>query len=171
MGRCRSCRGGPSAYHRLFLALLAGCVLPALPVRGQSVEINPTLSSLAAPLPADDHPSGGGLISGQLGEYNLPFEFALHLSVRGAEDDNIGLTHMHRLDDWFVQVQPSLMLGVGEVAKQETFLMVNYLPNIFRYDDHPEFDSDQHIIRVLSGYKTSNLTLRLSQDIAVLKNI
>ena len=151
--------------------MLAGCVLIALPVRGQGVEINPTLSSLAAPLPADDHPSGGGLISGQLGEYNLPFEFALHLSVRGAYDDNIGLTHMHRLDDWFVQIQPGLMLGVGEVAKQETFLMVNYLPNIFRYDDHPEFNSDQHIIRVLGGYKTSNLTLRLSQDIAVLKNI
>lgn len=49
--------------------------------------------------------------------------------------------------------------------------MVNYLPNIFRYDDHPEFNSDQHIIRVLGGYKTSNLTLRLSQDVAILNNI
>ena len=151
--------------------MVAGCVAIALPIRAQIVEINPTISSIAAPLPADDKPSGGGLISGQLGEYNLPFEFSLHLSVRGASDDNIGLTHMNRLDDWFVQIQPALMLGIGEVAKQETFLMVNYLPNIFRYDDHPEFNSDQHIIRVVDGYKTTNLTLRLSQDVAILNNI
>ena len=151
--------------------MVAGCVAIALPIRAQIVEINPTISSIAAPLPADDKPSGGGLISGQLGEYNLPFEFSLHLSMRRASDDNIGLTHMNRLDDWFVQIQPALMLGIGEVAKQETFLMVNYLPNIFRYDDHREFNSDQHIIRVVDGYKTTNLTLRLSQDVAILNNI
>ncbi len=101
----------------------------------------------------------------------MPFEFSLHLSLRAAYDDNIGLTHMNRLDDRFVLIQPSLMLGIGQVATQETFLMVNYLPNIFRYDDHSEFDSNQHIVRVLGGIKTSNLTLRLSQDIAILDNI
>src|SRR5438309_11118502 len=77
----------------------------------------------------------------------------------------------HRLDDWFVQIQPSLMLGIGEVAKQETFLMVNYLPSVYRYDDHSEFDSVQHIVRLQGGYKTSNLTLRLIQDVAILNNI
>jgi len=101
----------------------------------------------------------------------LPFEFSLHLSMRGAYDDNIGLTHMNRLDDSFVQIQPSLMLGIGQVATQQTFLMVNYLPSFFRYDDHSEFDSNQHIVRVLGGIKTSNLTLRLSQDVAILNNI
>jgi hypothetical protein len=78
---------------------------------------------------------------------------------------------MNRLDDWFVLIQPSLMLGIGDVAKQETFLMVNYLPNIYRYDDHKEFDSDQHLIRVQGGYKAGNLTLRLIQDVAILNNI
>jgi hypothetical protein len=63
------------------------------------------------------------------------------------------------------------MLGIGELAQQGTFLMVNYLPNIYRYDDHQEFDSDQHFIRLSSGYKTNNLTLRLSQDVAILNNI
>src|ERR1700730_17232276 len=171
MGRCRSCRARIDSWRSPLLMIVAGCIAIALPIRAQTVEINPTLSSLAAPLPADDKPSGGGLISGQLGECTLPFEFSLHLSMRGAYDDNIGLSHMHRLDDWFVHIQPSLMLGIGDVAKQETFLMVNYLPNIFRYDDHPEFDSDQHIVRVLGGYKATDLTLRLSQDVAVLNNI
>jgi hypothetical protein len=152
------------------LLLLAGCVLFTLPLRAQVVELTPTLSSLAAPLPADDTPTGNGLIT-QFCAHPAPFEYALHFSIRGAYDDNIGLTHMKRLDDWFVLIQPSLMLGIGDVAKQETFLMVNYLPNIYRYDEHPEFDSDQHFVRVLGGYKTGNLTLRLSQDVAILNNI
>src|SRR6267142_1511830 len=132
MARCRSCAEGVNGCSQWLLSILfAGFITIATSARGQIVELTPTLSSIAAPLPADDKPSGGGLISGQLGEYNLPFEFALHFSVRGAYDDNIGLTHMNRLDDWFVQIQPSLMLGVGEVAKQQTFLMVNYFPHIF----------------------------------------
>ena len=151
------------------LLLLAGCVSIALPLRAQVVELAPTISSAVAPLPADDTPTGNGLITGQFGPNHVPFEYAIHLSIRGAYDDNIALTHMNRLDDWFVLIQPSLMLGIGEVAKQETFLMVNYLPNIYRYDDHKEFDSDQHFVRVLGGYKTGNLTLRLSQDVAILK--
>ena len=122
-------------------------------------------------MPADDTPTGNGLITGQFGPNHGPFEYAIHLSIRGAYDDNIALTHMNRLDDWFVLIQPSLMLGIGDVAKQETFLLVNYLPNIYRYDEHAEFDSDQHLVRVLGGYKTSNLTLRLSQDVAILNNI
>jgi hypothetical protein len=153
------------------LLLLAGYVSIALPLRAQVVELAPTISSAVAPLPADDTPTGNGLITGQFGPNHGPFEYAIHLSIRGAYDDNIALTHMNRLDDWIVLIQPSLMLGIGELAKQETFLMVNYLPNIYRYDDHKEFDSDQHLIRVQGGYKAGNLTLRLIQDVAILNNI
>ncbi len=151
--------------------LVAGCVSLALPLPAQVIEYSPTLSSVAAPLPADDTATGNGLITGQFGANTAPFDYAIHLSIRGAYDDNIALTHMHRLDDWFVQIQPSLMLGIGEIAKQETFLMVNYLPSVYRYDDHSEFDSVQHIVRLQGGYKTSNLTLRLIQDVAILNNI
>jgi Putative beta-barrel porin 2 len=150
--------------------MLAALTLVVPWLCGQSVEINPTISSTAAPLPADDTPTGNGLITSLFGENKGPFEYALHLSIRGAYDDNIGLTHMNRLDDYFVQIQPSLMLGVGEVAKQETFILVNYLPNFYRYDEHSEFDSNQHIARLLAGYKASNLILRLNQDVAILNN-
>jgi hypothetical protein len=71
--------------------LLAGCVLIALPLRAQ-VEINPTISSVVVPLPADDTPAGNGLITGQFGPNQGPFEYAIHLSLRGAYDDNFGLT-------------------------------------------------------------------------------
>src|SRR5260370_23276909 len=171
MARSRSCAKRVNGCSQRLLAILfAGFVAIATSSRAQ-IEINPTLSSFAAPLPADDTPTGNGLITGQFGPNPGPFQYALHLSIRGAYDDNIGLTHIHRLNDWFVQIQPSLTLGVGEVAKQETFLMVNYLPNIYRYDDHSEFNSDQHIVCVVGGYKTSDLTLRVSQDVAILNNV
>jgi len=159
MAGSRSCANGVNGCsQRLLSILFVGFVAIALPLRAQVIEYSPTFSSVAAPLPADDTATGNGLITGQFGANTAPFDYAIHLSIRGAYDDNIALTRMHRLDDWFVQIQPSLMLGIGEVAKQETFLMLNYLPSVYRYDDHSEFDSVQHIVRLQGGYKTSNLT-------------
>jgi len=172
MARSRSCANRVNGCsQRLLSILFAGFVAIALPLRAQVIEYSPTFSSVAAPLPADDTATGNGLITGQFEANTAPFDYAIHLSIRRAYDDNIALTRMHRLDDWFVQIQPSLMLGIGEVAKQENFLMLNYLPSIYRYDDHSEFDAVQHIVRLQGGYKTSNLTLRLIQDIAILNNI
>ncbi len=172
MGRCRSCAHKIQTHrHVSFLIVLAAVAVSQFSLLAQTVELNPTISSQAAPLPADDQPSGNGLFSGLLGEYNLPIQFALHISVRGAYDDNIALTHMNRIGDRFIQFQPSVMFGVGQVATQENFFMVNYLPSFYRYDDHPQFDSNQHIARILTGFKTDKLTVRLDQEIAVLDNI
>jgi hypothetical protein len=65
------------------LLLLAGCVSIVLPLRAQVVELSPTISSAVAPLPADDTPTGNGLITGQFGPNHGPFEYAIHLSIRG----------------------------------------------------------------------------------------
>ena len=171
MGRCRSCTRRIKPYCAWLLLVLANLVALGPSSRAQTVEINPTISSTVAPLPADDQPSGHGLFSGQLGEYNLPFQFSMHLALRGANDDNIALTERNRLEDWFVQIQPSVMFGVGDVAKQQNFLQINYLPSFYRYEEHPEFDSNQHVARIVTGFNTSNLAVRLSQDIAILNNI
>src|SRR2546423_8203308 len=165
MGRCRSCTRRIKPYFAWLLLILANLVALTPFSRAQTIEINPTISSTVAPLPADDQPSGNGLFSGQLGEYNLPIQFSMHFAVRGAHDDNIALTDMNRLEDWFVQIQPSVMFGVGEVAKQQNFFQINYLPSFFRYDEHPEFDSNQHVARIVTGFNTEKLAVRLSQDI------
>jgi len=75
--------------------LVAGCVSIALPLRAQVIEYSPTLSSVAAPLPADDMATGNGLITGQFGANTAPFDYAIHLSIRGAYDDTS--LQMHRL--------------------------------------------------------------------------
>ena len=70
------------------------------------------------------------------------------------------------------QNQPALLVGIGDLVKQNTFLAVMYLPSFFRYDDHSQFNSDQHVVHVLGGATpTDKLTLRMSEDISIRENI
>ena len=138
---------------------------------GPVVEIVTAFSPTFVPLPADQEFTGNGLITQAFGKNTGPLEYAVHLNVRGAYDDNIALTHTNRLDDNYVQIQPSLMLGIGDIVTTETFLAAIYAPSFYRYDDHDEFDSDQHVVRLIGGIKSGNLVLRLSQDVSLLKNI
>ena len=104
--------------------MLAGSVPIVLPLRAQVVETAPNTTVLptptpaettsgegalifspaAVPLPADLTATGNGLITGQFGPNPGPFQYAIHLTLRGAYDDNIGLTHMNALHDWFVEI-------------------------------------------------------------------
>ena len=185
MGRCRS---KVSARRRAFFILLTGAAF-VWPLRAQIVETSPTpapqtsqteassgegalvFSPAIVPVPADLTPSGNGLITSAFGPNNGPFQYAIHLTLRGAYDDNIGLTHANELKDWFVEIQPCLMIGIGDLVKQDTFLAAVYIPSFYRYDEHSEFDSDQHVIHVLGGVATGKLTLRMSEDIAIRENI
>ncbi|HLW34859.1 MAG TPA: hypothetical protein VKS98_04290, partial [Chthoniobacterales bacterium] len=141
------------------------------PADGPVVEIVTAFSPTFVPLLADKDFTGNGLITQAFGKNDGPFEYAVHLNLRGAYNDNIGFTHINRLDDNYIQIQPSLMLGIGDVVNTTTFLAAIYAPSLFRYDDHPEFDSDQHSVRVIGGIKSGNLILRLTQDVAILNNI
>lgn len=141
------------------------------PADGPVVEVVTALSPTVVPLPADQDFTGNGLVTQALGKNTGPLEYAVHLNVRGAYDDNIALTHTNRLDDNYIQIQPSLMLGIGDVVRTDTFLAGIYAPSFFRYDDHSDFDSDQHQARVLGGIKSGNLILRFTQDVTILNNI
>jgi hypothetical protein len=138
---------------------------------GPVVEIVTALSPTFVPLPADKDFTGNGLITQMFAKNDGPLEYAVHLDIRGADNDNIAFTHTNRLKDDYIQIQPSLMLGIGDVVNTTTFLAAIYAPSLFRYDDHPEFDSDQHTVRVLGGIKSGNLILRLTQDVSILNNI
>ena len=141
------------------------------PADGPVVEIVTALSPTFVPLPADENFTGNGLITQAFGKNTGPLEYAVHLNVRGAYDDNIALTHTNRIDDNFIQIQPNLMLGIGDVVNTDTFLAAIYAPSFYRYDDHPEFDSNQHQVRVLGGIKSGNLIVRVTQDVSLLNNI
>ena len=184
MGRSRS---KTNASCLAFLILLATATVS--PLRAQTVETAPSpapqtsqtetssgegaliFSPAVVPLPADLTPTGNGLITSAFGPNAGPFQCAIHLTIRGAYDDNIGLTHTNELEDWFVEIQPCLMVGIGNLVKQDTFLAAVYIPSFYRYDEHSQFDSDQHVIHVLGGVSTSKLILRMNADIAIRENI
>ena len=157
-------------FSVLMLLGAAGTVLGAS-ADGPVVEIVTALSPTFVPLPADKDFTGNGLITQAFGKNDGPIEYAVHLNVRGAYNDNIAFTHTDRLDDDYLQIQPSLMLGVGDVVNTTTFLAAIYAPSLFRYEDHHEFDSDQHTVQVLGGIKSGNLILRLTQNVSILNNI
>src|SRR5438046_10274084 len=133
MGRCRS---KTNARRRAFLILLAGAAM-VWPVRAQIIETSPTpapqtekttsgegaliFSPAVVPLPADLTPTGNGLITSAFAPNTGPFECAIHLTIRGAYDDNIALTHTNELKDHFVEIQPCLLLGIGNLVKKDRF--------------------------------------------------
>ena len=141
------------------------------PADGPVIEIVTAFSPTFVPLPADKDFTGNGLITQAFGKNEGPIEFAVHFNLRGASNDNIAFTHTNRLDDNYLQIQPSLMLGIGDVVNTTTFLAAIYAPSLYRYDDHKEFDSDQHSLQVLGGIKSGNLILRLTQNVSILNNI
>src|SRR5690348_1565696 len=149
MTQCILLRGGAACWVCV-LALAVGTwtARGAAPAAdGPVVEIVTALSPTFVPLPADKDFTGNGLITQALGKNDGPLEYAVHLNLRGAYNDNIAFTHTNRLDDYYVQIQPSLMLGIGDVVNTTTFWSAIYAPSLFRYDDHREFDSDQHTVQ------------------------
>ncbi len=173
MTQCILLRGGAGCWVCV-LALAVGTwtARGAGPAAdGPVVEIVTALSPTFVPLPADKDFTGNGLITQTFGNNDGPLEYAVHLNVRGGENDNIAFTHTNRLDDDYVQIQPSVMLGIGDVVNTTTFLAAIYAPSFYRYDDHDEFDSDQHVVRLIGGIKSGNLILRLTQDVSLLNNI
>lgn len=157
--------GGAAVYPES--ATTSGCNPTA---DGPVVEIVTAFSPTVVPLPGDKDFTGNGLIS-QYATGTTPLQYAVHLTLRGSHDDNIALTHIDRIEDEIVQIQPSLMLGIGDVAKQDTFLAGIYIPTLYRYEDHHDFNSDQHVAHVLGGIQSGNVTLKISQDISILNNI
>src|SRR5689334_4861470 len=77
------------------------------PADGPVVEIVTAFSPTFVPLPADQDFTGNGLITQAFGKNNGPVEYAVHLNLRGAYNDNIAFTHTNRLDDYYAQIQPS----------------------------------------------------------------
>ena len=173
MARCILLRRGPIRAACILALAVAGWTArgAGAPADGPVVEIVTAFSPTFVPLPADKDFTGNGLITQTLGKNEGPIEYAVHLNLRGAYNDNIAFTHTLRLDDYYIQIQPSLMLGIGDVVNTTTFLAAIYAPSLFRYDDHPEFDSDQHTVQLLGGIKSGNLILRLTQNVSILNNI
>src|SRR6266478_101689 len=97
-------------------------------------------------------------------------QYHLRLDMRGAYDDNIGLSSQDKISDYSIRVDPGLSLGYGDLEPGgANYLHLEYNPDFVFFLDRSEFDAYQHQIVVGAQSVLSRLTLSLSGDIRFLK--
>src|SRR5438309_513935 len=75
------------------------------------------------------------------------FQYGLLFRVRGVYDDNINISSSDRISDYYVAIEPTITVGVGDVfEKQENYLRLDYTPSVFLFVDHSEDDAVQHLV-------------------------
>ncbi len=69
------------------------------------------------------------------------FHYVLGLTVRGVWDDNIFISHTHRVSDYFFAIEPYISLGVGDMeGRNKSYLRLDYMPSVILYTDHSNQD-------------------------------
>src|SRR2546427_9210524 len=48
------------------------------------------------------------------------FHFNLALTVRGVWDDNIFISHTHRVSDYYFAIEPQITIGIGDRSEEHT---------------------------------------------------
>lgn len=97
------------------------------------------------------------------------FQYGLRLTIRGVYDDNINLSDINRVSDYYFVIEPAIALGFGDIVnRQENYIRLDYAPSIFLFTDHSEADAVQHVIRLEGHHRFGRLNLILSQDVQLL---
>src|SRR5256885_7983239 len=100
------------------------------------------------------------------------FHYQFRLAVRSVYDDNINLSHDMRISDFYTSIEPSIMLGFGDIeARTENYIRLDYLPAVFIFADHDENNSIQHVLRLDGQYRINRLTLNLSQMVQIMDGV
>src|SRR6266404_7674007 len=82
------------------------------------------------------------------------FQYNFRLTIRGVYDDNINISHSNRISDYYVAIEPEIILGFGDtVGRQENFILLDYIPSGFLYVDHSENDAVEHRIHLEGGHR------------------
>jgi hypothetical protein len=99
------------------------------------------------------------------------FYYRLLLTVRGVWDDNIFISHTHRVSDYYFAIEPQITIGVGDIeGRNRSYLRLDYLPSAILFVDHSDEDAFNQLIHLEGGYHWTRLTLTFSEDIALLES-
>jgi hypothetical protein len=100
------------------------------------------------------------------------FHYQFRVAVRGVYDDNINLQRTNATSDYYFTIEPSLMLGFGDIeTRTDNYIRLDYLPAVFIFADHDENNSVQHVIRLDGQYHANRLTLSLSQIVQIMDGV
>jgi Putative beta-barrel porin 2 len=128
-----------------------------------------------APVPAGPNgvvdtrvfPGGETIYSGE--PRRLYYKFGL--TLRGVWDDNIFISHTHRVSDYYFAIEPYVTIGVGDIeGRNKSYLRLDYMPSAILFADHSDEDAFNQLIHVEGGYDFGRLKLSLAEDIALLES-
>src|SRR5213596_1331585 len=99
------------------------------------------------------------------------FHYELRLTVRGVWDDNIFISHTDRVSDYYFAIEPQITIGVGDIeGRNRSYLRLDYMPSAILFVDHSDEDAFNQLIHLEGGYSWTKLTLRFTEDIALLES-
>src|SRR5438067_13746480 len=99
------------------------------------------------------------------------FHYELRLTVRGVWDDNIFISHTDRVSDYYFAIEPQITIGVGDMeGRNRSYLRLDYMPSAILFVDHSDEDAFNQLIHLEGGYSWTRLTLRFTEDIALLES-
>jgi hypothetical protein len=97
------------------------------------------------------------------------FQYGLQILTRGVYDDNINVSQVNRVSDWYFTIEPVLTLGAGDITGHEdNYIRLDYYPALFLFAKHSEDDAFQQVISLAGQHRFARLTLDLSEQIAIL---
>src|SRR6266513_3102983 len=99
------------------------------------------------------------------------FHYELRLTVRGVWDDNIFISHTNKVSDYYFAIEPEITIGVGDIeGRNRGYLRLDYMPSAILFVDHSDEDAFNQLIHLEGGYSWTKLTLRFTEDIALLES-
>ena len=136
-----------------------------------------TAQTNAMPPPTAAGPYGGGFDTKNVYEGGVPsgeprrFHYHLQLTVRGVWDDNIFISHTNRVSDYYFAIEPEITIGVGDMeGHNSSYLRLDYMPSAILFVDHSDKDAFDQLIHIEGGHQFGKLTVRLTEDIALLES-
>jgi Putative beta-barrel porin 2 len=90
--------------------------------------------------------------------------YELKLDLRGVYDDNIGLSSVNPISDYYFRIDPAIKVGFGDTTSADAnFLRFEYDPDIVLFLDHSNLNTFQNVIHFDGRVAFSRLTLSVSE--------
>lgn len=97
------------------------------------------------------------------------FRYHFAVTVRTVYDDNIFLSTVRPVGDFYTSFEPVVQLSLGEPGSESNnVLEFTYAPSFSIFANHSNADSVQHVIRLAAQRVFGRLAANLSQDVQLL---
>lgn len=135
------------------------------------------------PLPAREdnissettQPAAGVVDEGEnaaVAETQRRLRYQFSLLVREVYDDNINLSQVRPISDFYTSIEPTLRLALGEIGEQgNNSLEFIYAPSALIYADHSEANAIQQLIRLQAQRVFGKLTASVTGDVRLLNGV